>query len=172
MFSLNSVTKILRIKGIIVLKPAASCLKNPDTSTVPDWYSQWRGSLNWALFMFQWFFRFPEFTEFQFYLGKTPFSPQLWRSCLRSRYWLMAKITMLFTSGNQWWTGASWIWKTQKCLITCSYYWQQTLFFFNCNANVHEDCLTSFKRKEHSRFLFFEHHQVWRILAKRNPQML
>ena len=67
MSSLNSVTKIfvITVKG---LKPATWDQNAPTAPATHMWET---GSLNWAQFMFQWFIRFPEFTEFLLHLGKT-----------------------------------------------------------------------------------------------------
>ena len=55
--------------------PATSCVRDQDATTVPARHMWETGSLNWVLFMLQWFIRFPEFAEFSeflFHLGKTP----------------------------------------------------------------------------------------------------
>ena len=58
-----------------VLKPAISCIRDQDATTVLARHMLETGSLNWPQFMFQWFIwfhEFAEFTEFPFNLGQTP----------------------------------------------------------------------------------------------------
>ena len=59
---------VITVKGF---EPTISCVRNKDASTVPARHGWKTGSLNWLQCMLQWFIRFPEFTEFPSYLGKT-----------------------------------------------------------------------------------------------------
>ena len=88
---LNSVTKIfvITVKG---LEPATSYVIDQNGTTVPARHMWETASLNQLQFMRQWFIRFPEFTEFLFYLGKTPTARSV-TSCIilvtfvRIAYW-------------------------------------------------------------------------------------
>ena len=53
------------------LELTTSCVRGGDDTTAPWRHRLQRGSLNWPKFMFHWFARFPEFTEFLSHLGKT-----------------------------------------------------------------------------------------------------
>ena len=76
MFSLNSVTKIfVYSKRTRTCHSSTSCVRDQNATTAPARHIWDTGSLNWTLFMLQWFIKFPEFTEFSessALLGKTP----------------------------------------------------------------------------------------------------
>ena len=77
MFSLNSANSVIKIFVITVkgFEPPTSCVRNQGATTAPTWHMPETESLNWFQFILQWFIRFlkfDEFTEFLFYLGKTP----------------------------------------------------------------------------------------------------
>ena len=65
-------------------KPATSCVRNQDATTVPTRHRWEALYLNWPKFMLQWFITFPEFAEFiesLFHLGKTPMSLKIKYIC-------------------------------------------------------------------------------------------
>ena len=71
----NSVTKIFFVNVKTLFEPGTSVARDRSVTTEPLIHRQQRRFLNWYESMLQWFIRFPElaeFTEFPFYLGKTP----------------------------------------------------------------------------------------------------
>ena len=79
-FSLNVFTEIIEFSDKNIChysKRAPTChlaisrVKDQD-APAPARHVWETGSLNLTKFMFQWFIRFPEFSEFLFHLGKTP----------------------------------------------------------------------------------------------------
>ena len=69
--SANAVTKMLfiSVKGF---KPTTFCVGDRDATTAPARQMRETGSSNWLQSMLQWFIRFSKFTEFLFFLRKTP----------------------------------------------------------------------------------------------------
>ena len=59
-FSEFSDHKYSSLKG---LDPGGSCVRDQDATTAPTRHIWEMGSLNWRLFMLQWFIAFPEFAE-------------------------------------------------------------------------------------------------------------
>ena len=71
-FSESNKTFVITVKG---LKPATSCVRNQDVTTMPTRHTWETGSLNWAQLMLQWFIRFSEFAEItEFNESSTAFS--------------------------------------------------------------------------------------------------
>ena len=62
-FSLNVFIEFAEFKVFIItakgFKPATSCIRDQDATTVPARHVWKTGSLNWVQFMLQWFGRFP-----------------------------------------------------------------------------------------------------------------
>ena len=117
------------------LEPATSCAKDQDATTAPARRNMWETeSLNWALFMLQWFIRFTEFNEISAPFRKTILSrdqakiasvsiaiPTFYRKCCFSCYDIFRRVRILLQYYME---------ENFESINMCSYQYFTTITFY------------------------------------------